>query len=445
VSIRWLSPQELAALTQRTLYIHDIVAGETIGQFPIPECTWGPVRLIWGMVYLEDKNEFLVGTSVPDLQGGQESHFVRCQQPRSESHDLELLHWEFTNLGRSLSYSGQLSSPTLVGKEIACITPASGVQSFNTRYNSWAKNPPLLDAATSVAVSLGRNLVAQTKDSIQIFSVDVLESDRIHNGAPTSHVYRLGEKYIVCLQPDRCLTLLELETLKELRPLEDDVLPLSSLAVDKSNSARASFGRGLVAEFGVPAIVRAWRSGSSLPQWMGGHNINTGGTEEDAPLCGWSPERTWVVIVHSSPQPELRVKDTKRGVTANLPLEDDDLGTGEVYDVVFYSETRFYLKIDGPGRHVQIPHRIISPRSGSSPHTITKGKPVLLSEPRPISPYTLDENCEWVIDAKSRKICWISPGDVRRGDGGHFWAGLSLVMVGEDGVVRELTFKEPDS
>lgn len=67
-----------------------------------------------------------------------------------------------------------------------------------------------------------------------------------------------------------------------------------------------------------------------------------------------------------------------------------------------------------------------------------------LSEPHAKPPYTLDTNYEWVLDTRSRKICWISPGDIRKGNGGHFWAGTSLVMVGEDGVVRKLSFKEPD-
>jgi len=82
--------------------------------------------------------------------------------------------------------------------------------------------------------------------------------------------------------------------------------------------------------------------------------------------------------------------------------------------------------------------------SPSGHYTITKGKPVPLPEPRPKPPYPLDGNCEWVLDAKSRKVCWISPEDIRRGNGGHFWAGLSLIMVGDSGVVKKLTFKEPD-
>jgi len=120
------------------------------------------------------------------------------------------------------------------------------------------------------------------------------------------------------------------------------------------------------------------------------------------------------------------------------------LGTGEVYNLTFDSETRFLLKIDGPSYHIQIPHDIIASPSGDYSHTITKGESVPLSEPREKALYTLDANCEWVLDRMSRKICWVSPGDLRRGNGGHFWAGLSLIMVGGDGVVRKLTFKEPD-
>ena len=93
----------------------------------------------------------------------------------------------------------------------------------------------------------------------------------------------------------------------------------------------------------------------------------------------------------------------------------------------------------------QVPYNIIqtSPSGGYS-HEIIRGEPTHLPEPRVIPQYALDANCEWVVDTKSRRVCWISPGDVRRGDGGHFWDGLSLIMVGDDGVVRKLTFEEPD-
>ena len=295
----------------------------------------------------------------------------------------------------------------------------------------WTETSPLLGAAKSVAVSLSRNLVVQTKDSIQIFSIDVLAAGRTHNSVHSAHIYPMGESHIVCLQPTRHLTLLSLETLQEIHP-NDGALLLRSLLGDQPASAHASFGHGSVAEFSVSTVMEAWQSGTPLPEWA------------DTSLSQLSPNGTRVVKVYNAHPQELRVKDTNSRTTlAKLPLEEAGVGMGKVYDLIVDSETRFHLKIDGPGWHVQIPYNITTSPSGRYSHTITKGEPVHLSEPQPTPPYTLDVNCEWVMDAESRKICWISPGDIRRGNGGHFWAGPSLIMVGDDGVVRKLTLKEP--
>ena len=424
ITIHWLSFQELAVATQSVLYICNVTIGETLGRFAVP-------GHVWGMVYLEYRT-FLVGTSQPSSGAGQEeSFFIRCQQPELQLSELNLFRKRFMELVRSSVHTGQLSNPIPVADKVVCISPTNGVQLFDTRSNDWAKSPPLLGAAASVAVSLNRNLVVQTKDSVQIFSVDVLKSGKIYSDVHLSHIYPLGGDHIICIQSTRHLTLLELGTMQELHHDDNTSLLRSSLT-----GQSASAHDGLVAEFGVSAIMQAWQSGIPLPERASVLN-------EDTPLRGWSPESTWMVAFYNLPQPELCVIDTKTRITlVNLPLEDTNLGMGEAYDITFNSETSFYLKIDGPGWHVQIPYNItVSP---SEHYTLTQGKPAPLSEPQPTLPYSLDANCEWVLDAKSRKICWISPGDIRRGDGGHFWAGLSLVMVGDDGVVKKLTFKEPD-
>jgi hypothetical protein len=429
VAIYWLSSRELTVATQRTVYIHNIDTGKSSNHFSV-------LGHVWGMVYLEDEGGFLVGISQPDLEAGQKSSFLRIitSEPGGGP-GSEVPKLLFT---QPLVHLGELSSPTLAGKEIVCMTPPRGVRSFNTKSGDLTNSPPLLDAAASVAVSLNRNLVAQTKDSIQIFSLDVLASGEARSDVRPSHIYPLGEKHIVCLlQPNRHLTILNLETLQELRP-GSIASPLRSLSKKQSLSGRASFSRGFVAEFGVSVIMQAWRSGSPLPEW-------TEAVDEDPPLSGLSPECTYIAMFYGSPRQEVCVKDAKDGTTlANLLLGDDDLGMGKVYEVMFDSETRFHLKIYGPGRHVQISHHITASPSGPHSHTITKREPVPLLEPRPTPPYALDANCKWVVDAKSRKVCWISPGNARRGDGGHFWAGLELIMVGDDGVVRKLAFKEPD-
>jgi WD40 repeat protein len=421
VALLWLSPLILAAATRGTVYIYDIGVGGTLGSFSIP-------GRVWGLVHSPlSTGEFLVGTAQSDKGTSWNSTFLRITPSKSgrafQRRETDpLFTWPLTRPGE------ELLNPMLASGVITCITSPRGVRSFNTESRDPMGNPPLLDAATSVAVSLNRNLVAQAEDSIQIFTLDVLKAHDACNDTSPSHVYPLGRQHIVCLlQPNRHLTILELRTLRELRPND---------GTNKLLSVRATFLRGFVAEFGVLAVIEMWRSGSPLPEWA---------EAADEPLGVLSPSGTRIVTVYSSPRRELRVEDAKEGtILAKLPLKHDDLGMGKVYDVTFDSETRFHLKIDGPGRHVQIPHDIIPSSSGPHLHTITKGEPVLLSEPRETPPYALDANSEWVVDAGSRKVCWISPGNVRRGSGGHFWVGLSLVMVGDDGVVRKLSFKKPD-
>ena len=426
ITMHWLSPVELAVATQHSFYIHNVSTSETHVGLPIRS----PV---WGMVYLMDGCSFIVGSSRPDKRTDQEQFTLYPITYTQEQLDRDMgIHLEWQS-----SMSVPLRQPmslTLLGDEVACVTPPSGVQLLNVNSHNWTKNPPLLDAAISVAVSMNRNLVVQTKDSIQMFSLDILKTGEAHNNIHLSHIYPLGEKYIVCLQPDRHLTLLELETLEELYPDENPLLP-QSLLTNHSSSPH-----GLAAKLNVSMVMEAWQSDAPLPlEWA---EV----ADEDVLLSRLSPNHTRIAVVYGSlPRRELRVNDSEDGtVLANLSLEDGDLETGEVYDLAFDSETRFCLKVDGPGWHIQIPYDITASSSGPNSHMITRGEPVPLLEPRVKPPYSLDANCEWVLDGESRKICWMSPGNLRRGDGGHFWAGLSLVMVGDDGVVRKVTFKEPD-
>ena len=94
-----------------------------------------------------------------------------------------------------------------------------------------------------------------------------------------------------------------------------------------------------------------------------------------------------------------------------LDRGDNGLENGEVYDIIFDSETSFYLRVaDGPRWHVQVPYDITASPSDGYPYTIIKGELVFWSEPRETPPYTLDANCKWVLDTQSGKICWISLG-----------------------------------
>jgi len=100
-----------------------------------------------------------------------------------------------------------------------------GVQPFDLGSYDWTSRPPLLNAATSVAVSPDRNLVVQTENSIQVFSTGVLMSGEVRDNTLVSHVFPLAENHIICvLQPIRHIAVPELETLRELRR-DDEISP----------------------------------------------------------------------------------------------------------------------------------------------------------------------------------------------------------------------------
>jgi len=438
VAICWLSHQKLVVATQDSLCIHSVAAGETMDSLSFP-------NHMWGMVYLADKDKVLVGTSEQGLGVDQqlcsfETVSNRRPEPlekrQSTIHRGRLVRQKIFREKQSPTHCGQLTHPMIVGKNIVCITPPTGAQLFDTSSHRWTNKPPLLNAATSVAVSLNRNLIVQTKGSIQIFSTDVLTSGEARNDTHVSHVYPLGENHVICvLQPTRHLAVLELETLRELRR-DDETLPFRPLpAGEIFNRSHSLFERESV--FNIPMAMRKWWQGTTL---YGSVEL----PDEDTPrlVYGLSPAGTKIATASGSGGWDLWVHGAKDGflVAGLRPYSEG----GEVYDLTFDSETRFHIRIYRQGQHVQIPFDITPKRSGDSSPTIIRGEPMLLSEPQATPPYTLDANCEWVLDAQSRKICWIPPGNLRRGNGGHFWAGLWLIMVGGDGVVRKVSFKEPD-
>jgi WD40 repeat protein len=204
VAVFWLSPRKLAVATQGTVYAHDIGVGETLGSFSVPGRVWGMVHSPLG------RGEFLVGTSQLGKGAGRDLSFLRITVSKRGRVS------EYCEQGRlftqPLTRPGEeLLSPTVAGRMIACITPPKGVRSFDTESRGLMDNPPLLGAATSVAVSLNRNLVVQTEDSIQIFSLDVLKAQKARSDLRTSHIYPFGKDHIVCLlQPNRHIAILSL-------------------------------------------------------------------------------------------------------------------------------------------------------------------------------------------------------------------------------------------
>ena len=128
-------------------------------------------------------------------------------------------------------------------------------------------------------------------------------------------------------------------------------------------------------------------------------------------------------------------------------------------NIVFTSETQFYTEVthvratSTPLPEPQNYTKVKDDDKGHSVRTTFTLTPTTsksyriqeVSEEILNAPYTLDENLEWVVDAESRKVCWLPPGYVSGIENGHFFVGSSIVMAGQDGTVRRLTFRDPCS
>ena len=106
-------------------------------------------------------------------------------------------------------------------------------------------------------------------------------------------------------------------------------------------------------------------------------------------------------------------------------------------DVTFDSEDRFYIHYSTYRKPCNM-----TPRRGSpTAHSITHCAKERLEGQVLEKPYCLDDGREWVF-CGSQRICWVPPGYIGLAPASHRWVGSSLVMVGQGGMLRKLTFLE---
>jgi hypothetical protein len=108
-------------------------------------------------------------------------------------------------------------------------------------------------------------------------------------------------------------------------------------------------------------------------------------------------------------------------------------------DITFDSETRFYSHHG----NYRIPYLISSSGSAAPSHSITRRNRASSTGGQQRKCYRVDDTYEWVIDG-SERICWIPPGYIGSDQPSYCWAaGYSLIMAGQDGTLRKLTFGIP--
>ena len=175
--------------------------------------------------------------------------------------------------------------------------------------------------------------------------------------------------------------------------------------------------------------LQMWEFSCQHPRW-------TVRTNEPPSVGSLSPACTRLVTFHNGRSRSfVRVWDSHNGRSLAWMSIDDPHAPCPL-DITFDSEDRFSFYHN---THHE-PHVINTAFQTGNPNThfITRCAKQQLDERVLEERYCLEDGHEWVIFG-SRRICWIPPGYIGPN---HCWAGSSLVMVGQDGTLRKLTFHE---
>ena len=441
ICICWLEPEDQVALALKgTVVVLEITTGRTLHTFPIGES-------VRGVAFSAGKRRLAVW-----LASGIESTIVVINISLGltlvSSHPLAHLS--------SFTFSGD-------GDRVVCAVEAGNLRFFYITISTpnWHDCPSHLGTVNSIGLLRSGHLVVNVGDSIQLLAADYAQPYGTSPDPEISCVHPLDNGRAICAlsrdREDANLSLLDVETMETLANYRigtggmdpSSTLPIVCVSVDQGIAVLCfpEFG-GFV--LGLQAI------GSNLPKW-----------ENSVPrpvLFGAvSPDGENLVTIRRGKDSgwEIHARKLLYGGLIGNPIRMDE----PPRKIEFTSETQFYVEYDmkvrkaptfsppPPGFDAQDypqdysshPMRrsfaLVSPKSWSE--LKLQELPGRWIPPTPS--YGLDENLEWVVDAKSRRVCWLPPGYISGTENGHYFVGSSIVMVGQGGILRRLTFRKPRS
>jgi WD40 repeat protein len=405
----WLAPEgHLMVASEGLVNIWDVVTGEVLHSFEMQD----PVC---GAAYSQKLHQLAIATS-----SGAESTIVLVDPQTgasSASHRVQ----------RRLS-SFAFSQTT---KEVVCGTMAHGLQLFNVSTRRWRHfdHPTTI---TSVFTLSNGTVVATVPDSgIQLLSLDEGYAPSRQLIAPTLSVEHFDEDRVITIVPtlrDRIIflesaTMLQHLTIPSKNPTHlADRTPVLCASL-KNSMAVHHFGEG------GRNNLELWKFGKQLPEW-------TVGVEDLPSICRISPSGTRLVTFpgHDQTGGYVCIWDVDNG---RLLAELSHPWPTRPLDITFDSEDRFYSHHD-TYRVLYVVHSL--PRCGAPSYSIAhRGQLPLVSQALRRR-YYVDDSHEWVV-SDTHRICWIPPGFIGPVDASHCWVGSSLVMAGQDGTLRKLTFR----
>ena len=440
VSFCWLEPEDQVALASKgAVVILEITTGRTLHTFPVGES-------VQGVSFSAAKRRLAVWV-ISGIESRIKVIDISLGLTLVSSHLLMHLS--------SFTFSSN-------GDRVFCAMETGQLQFFDVTVSTPSVNYHLIPnchdylnlLGTIYSIGLLRNghLVVNTGGSIQILATEYTHSLGTSLDPKISHVYPLDNGRAICASSrDRGgVYLLDTETMKTLAHYHagpdaldpSSPLPIVCVSLDQHIVVLCfpeSDGFALTLQ-----VIGA------LPQWES-H------LSQAVLLGALSPDgKTLIVVTRGGCRGwEIHARSVSDGGVVSYIL----WGGEAPRNIGFTSGTRFYVEHEVNDNEKEgLALVATSATSGAQFHTKDRIRTTFTLTPAgdsidiqelsgrwipPAPSYELDENLEWVVDAKSRRVCWLPPGYVSGIENGHFFVGFSFVMIGQDRLLKRLTFREP--
>ena len=408
----WLAPEELIMVMDRdSVCIRNVVTkGPPIHKFSMP----GPAHCAAVYSQIFDRLVIMRG---PYLHKG--NYFTTLNVKTGTSTTLHIRGERLSSIAFSQTAEQLVCGGMFSGLEMVDILTGR-----RSRFDFPA-------TVTSVSTLSNGTVVANVRGSgIQLLSLDQGRAPP-RKPTPPLTVCPLDKGRIIVIVPatnDR-FTLLETSTMSQVlsTPVQKDLSVATVLCASLRNKISAC-----CFQEGNEGYLQIWEFFCKRRRW-------TVPTKELPSAGSISPACTRLVTLHNVDSRKfLRVWNAYDG----RPLAYISIGDPHAprpLDITFDSEVRFYLHHDTYREPYVIntaPHQEGNRASHSIIHCAEQRQRLegRVREER----YCLDDGREWVL-CGSHRICWVPPGYMGSVPPSH-WAGSSLVMLGQDGTLRKLTF-----
>jgi len=400
----WLAPEERLMIADlASLRIRDVVTRVVLYTLRITD-------QICGTAYSKKLNQLAITTSL-----GAES-IITTIDPRTGASSA------------SCRIQRRLSCLTFshTTNEFVCRMLIPGLQLFNVSTKRWRQfdHPATISSVSMLAT--GTIVANSTASGIQLLNLDEGCAVSGELTTPALAVHPINEDSLITVIPvtrDHTI-LLELASMRQLIRIPVRGNPMDTTYYSPIPCASLANHMAVYClKEGNKKILQLWKFGNELPEW-------TAETDERPLVARISPTGARLVTFHIvQDRYYFHVWDIGNGrflasLQFDLPVP--------VFDVTFDLEDRFYSHHET----FRISYVFVT-----SPDSIVRRGQL----PLPFQPWErqffVEDSHEWVVSG-SRRVCWIPPGYIGSAEASYCWVGSSLVMAGQDGVLRKLSFRK---